>query len=418
MIGQVLSAVGTVVTVRIMTELLSPTEFGRLTLLVGVAALALGLAATPRLQALMRYYADWARFGRADVVRSIGVRSIAPTVLAVAVFISAGWLIAGPRIGSPMITGLLIAALFVVDSIRMFELSLLNAARRQGVAAIIYAADAWLRPLAAVGIVWWFGASSNTALAGYILGAGFVVAAFPLFSTPEGHAGAAAPDAVTSAREGELIAAIRRYSLPLMPLAIFGWISGMGDRYVIGGLLDLGKAGLYAAAYGLASRPFLMMSSMIELMMRPILQNAIATNDILLVQRVKRMFLFLTIAGAGLGVVCFMLLSGVVADLLLAKEYHSAAVLMPWIALGYALYVIATVFSRYCYAYDDTRAVLIQTVAGSSIGIIILLPTIHLGGLMGAAVAVPIRFVVELALAAFLARRAERSYLHSRSEDL
>ncbi len=62
--GQIASAAATIVSIRIMTELLTPDGFDRLTLLVGVAALALGLAANPRLQALMRYYPDAAHEGR------------------------------------------------------------------------------------------------------------------------------------------------------------------------------------------------------------------------------------------------------------------------------------------------------------------------------------------------------------------
>ena len=52
--GQVLSALAALVSIRIMTELLPPEEFGRLTLLLGAAALALGLAATPRLQGCLQ----------------------------------------------------------------------------------------------------------------------------------------------------------------------------------------------------------------------------------------------------------------------------------------------------------------------------------------------------------------------------
>ena len=32
-----------------------------------------------------------------------------------------------------------------------------------------------------------------------------------------------------------------------------------GDRYLIAGLLTLGDLGIYAAAYGLVSRPYLML---------------------------------------------------------------------------------------------------------------------------------------------------------------
>src|SRR5690606_18322866 len=109
-----------------------------------------------------------------------------------------------------------------------------------------------------------------------------------------------------------------------------------------------------------------------ELTMRPVLQNAITANDRVLIQRVKRNFLLLVALGAGCGVVCFAVLSDLAADLFLATEYHTAASLMPLIALGYALYIVSNVFSRFCYAFDDTHAAMILTITGAVIGIAVM----------------------------------------------
>jgi O-antigen/teichoic acid export membrane protein len=418
--GQVTSAVAAVVSIRIMTELLPPEEFGRLTLLLGVSALALGLTATPKLQALIRYFADWALAERINVLRRVGHRIILRLVAIAALIIAIGWLAFGPLIGGAWFTGMLIAALLVADSMRSFELSLFNAARRQRAAAVIYAADAWSRPLMAIAAVFAFGSTANGALAGYVAGTALVIIVMRLTMQLEGTEPAAS-DVSTSAsimRERDLAAAIHRYAWPLAPLALFAWISGAGDRYVIGGMLGLAEAGLYAAAYGLASRPFMMLAGIIELTVRPVLQNAIAAGDHILIDRMKLVFLLMVASGSICGVLCFFVLSEVVAHLLLAEEYREATKLMPWIALGYALYVTSNVFSRLCYAFDDTRAVLFLTVAGAVIGLSVLAPAIHFGGLWGAAAAVPIRFGVELVLSLKLARHAERRFFARRASEV
>ena len=412
--GQIISALAALISIRIMTELLRPEEFGRITLLVGVAALALGLTANPHLQAMIRYYPEWRMNGRVDVLRRVATGLIATLVAVAVLVLVGGWGVAALTSDANGYVGLLVAALLVVDVLRSFELAFFNAARRQRSAAIVQVADAWSRPLLAMLAVLAFGSSAEAALAGYIAGSLLVVVVMHMMTRLEG-ADPVLPAGLTATNgqlgTDQLSKAIKRYALPLAPLAIFGWISGMGDRYVIGGLLGMAEVGLYAAAYGLASRPFLMLSGIIEQTLRPVLQNAIATGDGGRIAQAKRAMLATTTAGAVFGVLCFVVLNDVVAGLLLAEEYRVAAGLMPWVALGYALLTISNVFSRFCYAFDATGSVLMLTVAGALIGIAVLVPAVMWHGLRGAVIAVPVRFGVELALSALLAGRAERRFL-------
>lgn len=409
--GQIASALAAVVSIRIMSELLEPEAFGHLVLLVGLAGLALGICATPRLQAIIRYYPDAVRDDSISSLRSIGLRLISPLVAGAAVVLAVGWLVAGPRLGEPWFTGALIAAMLVVDCLRSFELAFFSAARRQRAAALVYVADAWSRPLSAIGSVLVFGSSVESALAGYVLGSGAVVLAMYFGMHLEGRGGRLQQSqGVAPQKKAELSAAIKRYALPLAPLAIFGWLSGMGDRYVVAGLLDLHNAGLYAAAYGLASRPFLMLGGVVELTMRPVLQNAAAAKDTELVARAKSAWLRITILASVFGVACFVLLSEWVGYFLLAEQYRSATALMPWIALGYALYCVATVFTRFCFAFDDTRAVFWIVVCGSVIGIAAMVPAVYLEQLQGAGYAVSVSFGIQLILSFVLARRAEMNF--------
>ncbi len=407
--GQIASAVAAIASIRIMTELLAPDEFGRLTLLVGVAALALGVSVEPRLQAVMRSYADAAREGRIGNFRAIGVRLIAPMVAGAALLIAAGGFVAGPWRGEPWFTGLLVAAMLLVDCLRMFEMALFSAARRQRAMAAIYAADAWSRPLMAVAAILAFGSSAEAALAGYIGGSAAVVLAMRAFMRLEGAGEDAPPQ--DAGRDGALAAAMRRYALPLAPLAILGWFNGIGDRYVIGGMIGLHEAGLYAAAYGLVSKPFLMLGTMAELLMRPILFDAVAANDAGAQRRAKLVWFALVGSGGAFGVLCFLVLGPYVATVVLAADYRETAIaMMGWIALGYAFYVMSVVNIRLCYAFHDTRAALLLTVASSAVMLTTLLVFLKLYGLPGAAMAVPVYFGFQWALATVLARRAERNW--------
>lgn len=409
--GQILSAIAALASIRIITELLSPTEFGRLTLLVGAAALAHGLVSTPRLQAVVRYYPDWRKDGRLDLLRTTAKQLIKSLVIPTAIILSIGGAITSNVFEQAWYAGVLIAALVLVDAGRAFELTFLIAARRQRHAAIIQIGEAWSRPILAIVVVIIAGRTAEAALLGYAVGSALVLLIIYRHVLLEGEVPVtSAQKAYLSDRNTELANNIRRYALPLTPLAVFGWFGGMGDRYVIAAILNLSDVGLYAAAYGVASRPFLMLAAVIEQTARPVVQEAIAQGEAIKTQSTKRQMIVSSVGGSAIGVLCFFALDRLVASILLAEEYRSAAGLMPWIALGYAFLTISTMYTRLCYAYDGTKYVLLLTSIGSIAGIAVLVPAALQYGLMGAVVAVPIRFAIELSLAGMFARMAERSY--------
>ena len=63
------------------------------------------------------------------------------------------------------------------------------------------------------------------------------------------------------------------------------WVSSLSDRYVIGGLIGLDAAGIYAASYGLISQPFLMAGIVLENYYRPHYYDALADNESDVAQR-------------------------------------------------------------------------------------------------------------------------------------
>lgn len=406
-LGQGLSAIAAIVSIRIMTELLAPEQFGRLTLLIALAALALGLASTPILQAVFRFYPEWQQAGQVGRLRRVCRKASSKAVMLAASLLVFAGILLGSVTGEPLVVFFLVALLLVVDAVRSFELAFLNAARRQASAAMVLAADAWSRPIVAVVVVSLLGPSAEAGLAGYLLGAGLALGLIKVL-LPANH-DLATPSEDMNAERG-LALALRNYSLPLIPLAFFGWFGGTGDRYVIAGMLSLGEVGMYAAAFGLASRPFLMLAGVIEQTYRPVLHTAVAEADRLAIETTKRRVLAVTGAVAVSGVVCFFGLSKVIATLLLAEEYRAAASLMPWIAMGYGFLMIAGVYTRLCYAFDATRSILLLSVVASLIGLITLFVGLSAFGLMGAALVVPVRYFIEMSMAWWLSRRAEGKF--------
>jgi O-antigen/teichoic acid export membrane protein len=96
------------------------------------------------------------------------------------------------------------------------------------------------------------------------------------------------------------------------------------------------------------------------------------------------------------------------AFLLLGPSFRSGASLMPWIAGGYALIIVAHVFERVCFAYGQTRWVLVIQAAAAAVGMVGTAVGTVGWGLQGAAAAVPLYFAVQLAVSAYAARDTRR----------
>jgi len=107
------------------------------------------------------------------------------------------------------------------------------------------------------------------------------------------------------------------------------------------------------------------------------------------------------------GTIIFGIWQEGIAALLLAEPYRVASWLMPWIAAGYGLLLIANLYGRVCYANHDTKAVFVAETTGSVASLIAAAYGVVQFGIAGAAYAVPVYFGAQLIVARVLAHRAE-----------
>jgi O-antigen/teichoic acid export membrane protein/lysophospholipase L1-like esterase len=399
--GQAATAVAVLVGTRLLTELLPPAVYGTVGLLLGVMAFGRNLACTPLLQAALRFHPDAVRTGGIDALRRVVTGDLLRVASLIGLALAVGGALVGPSLGVPLTPFLLLGVLLLADVARGLELNLLNAARRQAAFALWSAADAWARPALAVAAVAALGATPSAVLLGFLVAsAGLWVPTRRVSATATHGAGTGAGD-VDGLRKQ-----VRRYALPLSGLALAGWVSSVGDRYLIAAWLGTREVGLYAAVYGLVSAPFLMAQSVIESSLRPVYFDAVAGGDHGRAARTLSTWAWTTAAVGLAGTILAAVAHRPLATLALGGEYRDASPLMPWIAGGYALLTLAHVFEKPCYAYRKTGWVLaIQ--AGGALACVTAVPVlVHLRGTAGAAQAVPLYFGVQLALAVAAARAA------------
>jgi O-antigen/teichoic acid export membrane protein len=312
------------------------------------------------------------------------------------------WFLGGRALGGTQWSGAIMALLMIVETMRPMMQSFLSAHALQREMSLWLIADSWLRLVGAALLLMIFPNSPFAVLAGYVIASAILYV--PVWFVLR-HGAGRSPITVQPAPQDTTLRAMVRYALPLFPLALTGWVSAQGDRYIIGTIVGVAAAGNYAAIYGLVSRPFLLAAQTIQLTLRPEYYRAVAGGAAAREREIERSWLRTTAAFSLAGVVLFWLLQKPIAMLILAPSYRSYAYLMPWIASGYALLAFDYVYERVCYAYHDTRAVLAIQSVGAVAGIALGIGFVWKFGMPGAAYAVPFYFGLQLLLAMALARQ-------------
>ena len=401
-LGQGGAALGQLVGVRLMTEVVPPDVFGSAMLCLGFSALLLTTCTNPVLQALQSFYPEAALGAKLPALRAAGVALQRNGILFGTVLTA---IVGGASVlwmDQSWLAIVSLVALLVLDCLRSFELALFNAARRHRAYGLWQVADAWARPGATLALVAVYGASVEMVLAGYFLGALLCAIGALALARREGTLAPVEPDASSVLQFRKKLV---RYLVPLLPLGIIGWTTGLADRYLIAGLLDVASAGIYAAVYGVVSRPMLMASAVVEMAVRPIYYERLAAGNHAEAKRLILgwLTLVLVVCSVILGIVGFF--HAELAALFLGPAYRAGSSLMPWIAAGYALLALSHVFTRICYAYRRTRSVLAIEAIGAVASIVVAVPMIFAFGMRGAAWSVPVYFFIQLVVSAWAAER-------------
>jgi O-antigen/teichoic acid export membrane protein len=390
---------------RLISEWVEPGVWGTVSLLLGVAALLRGLFVSPVLQAVVRLYPDAS--GRGTLV---DLRRVAATILnRTTPALSLLCLIAGALYAAW--TGLsywvfpILCAILMIDARRSLEWEMLSAARRQKAVSLWRAAEMCIRPVLIVAVVAVGGATHVTVMLAAFLCIALPFAAFaPAIrlegvARPVGPGGAGPASPATTAAGGDLAREVWRYAMPIMPLAVLSWVTSLSDRYILGLTRPAADVGVYAMAYGLGTQPFIIAQAIVEMTLKPVYFNAVSQQRAAAANRVFRLWLAGVAAACAAGVVLFILLGPTIANLLLAQEYRRGAALFPWIAAGAALLALSQVVEKPCYAYKQTRRVLVNQAVGAAACVVAEVALIWKYGLAGAAMAVPVYAGVLLAFA-------------------
>lgn len=409
LLGQFGAIAGRLVALKLLTTVLDRAVFGEVTLLLGVGALAAGVFFQPIGQAVLRLYPDAVRDGQLGALRGFAGRlmwrsgGVAAAFAAVAVGLWLGVWGGTTSWGALAMLGALTAG----DAWRTYEGNLMAAARDQRSYAAWSVIDAWTRAVAPLLAIRLGGPTATSVLAGQFVACGLVALAFrSRFVRPAGARGdAVAPDAWIAVHRPPFVSFIR----PLVPFALLGWVVAQADRYVLAEFSGIEAAGLYGAVYGLASQPFIALSSVGVLTFRPILFEAVSHGDRSKERRVILAWLAFAGAIAVAGLALVAALAPWIVRVATGPAFWSGSSLMAWIAAAYGLQGLQFAFESILYSRRRTPQLLLLQVIGAIGSTALYLGLVPSLGARGAAIGTFGSMVLTLGVSVVLALRSQRA---------
>lgn len=397
--GQAMAAIAMIVGTRILTELVEPAVYGQVNLLMGIALLGRQTFAFPYLQAALRFYPEAVAANRVGTLRNIISRNLLKTsgLFIILLLICGGIYTIYANKGLSIYLLVLVSGILALEVLLTLNTDFYNAARRHRHFALITTGQAWLKPtLATVAVLFW-GPASSSVLSGYLIAA--LLVAGVIYISPIEKIGIF-PEHNNMEETKAFSRQIYQYALPLVPIAVIGWISALSDRYFIAAMIDMESAGIYASAYNLMSMPFLMVQAIIERTIRPVYFNAVSSGETPVARRYFNFWILSVLGICSTGVMLAFLFSDFIVQVCLDSKYHSSAVFMPWIAIGHLFFVLSNVLEAACLAHKKSNYVLVIQLVGAIASVVIVIPFIKIYGLSGAAWAVPIYFGFRVVVAA------------------
>lgn len=400
--AQIGGALGGLVGVRLLTSLMTREHYGHLVILLGLVALGSNVLGFPVLSAAQRFFPEALVAGRVGAFRGMVVADLRRAIAAaMAILLVGGAAYAMVSASAVPFAGFAAAAmLLAADAVRSLETSLLNASRRQREFAVRTLFDSWGRVALAVLLAWSVSPTAAAVLVGYAAASASVSWSLRRHVVSgDGAPGGAAEPWIASIRSSYLA-----FALPLLPLALLNWLPSLADRYILAGMTGTGAAGVYGAAYGLASQPFILVGAFIHSTLRPVLYEAVVRRDRSKERRTMGIWIASVLGVCGTGVLLLAILAPWVAKVFLGPVFRAPAVaLLPWVGGAYALQAVQHAMEARIYAHRRTRRLLLLQIVAATASLALYLVLIPSRGALGAAQATLAAFVITVATATVLA---------------
>lgn len=385
--GQVVSALGAIFGVRLMTQALSPSEYGSLSLALTIWTLTLQIVLSPLAGSVLRFYSpshELQQFGPFwQAVKWLVARS---TYLVAAMALL--FLIVALSLGQSPWAGVLVAT-FVYSLVTGY-IGILNgvqnAARQRVIVAWHDGLGAWLRYLLAVILIWSIAPTSLVVLVGFTLASSLVLLSqwyfFRRIILRSAGSQASNPEA-----EQQWRSSMFTFAWPFAVWGLFTWLHASSDRWVLQYFGTTELVGLYTVLYQLSVYPVVLLTGLLLQLVTPILYNRAGDgSDPARLHQARRFVLywtFLILIATGLGAGLSWLLHSWLFSWLVAPEYRSVSSYMPWMVLGAGAFAAGQVASLDLMIGNRSEKLIVPKVTTALAGVLLNIVGGYYWGLEG-----------------------------------
>jgi O-antigen/teichoic acid export membrane protein len=341
--GQLMLVLGSFYGIRLITELLSPSDYGQLAIGMTISTMTGQIIFGPIGNGISRFYApanekkDLKNYLKASESLIYSATTFVMFLIfsALLMLASIGYFKWISLVFFSFIFSLLSGYSSIISSIQ-------NSARHRLIVSICQGADTWAKFSIAAGLMYVFGKSSLITLIGYIISSFFIVSIQYLYLIKkifnQKTKKIVSINNQKSTKKNIWRTKILNYSFPFAIWGIFTWLQSSSDRWAIGYFLSAHEVGLYSAVFQLGFYPILMINSMASQLLTPILfQKAGDGTDTGRNRETYKLILNLTIIVLVFTFFAFTFASffhSEIFKLFVSKHYTSASYLLPWIILS------------------------------------------------------------------------------------
>jgi O-antigen/teichoic acid export membrane protein len=388
-IGQVTSVAGMLVLVRVLTEYLSPEEYGQLALGITLAGLVNQVVMGGVGAGIGRFYSIAAEKQDLGGYLHATRRLLTYATLAVVV-IGLILILSLYGLGHSQWVGLAVAALLfaILSGYNSTLNGIQNGARQRSIVAFHGGLDAWFKTLLAVCLILWLGASSMAVVTGYACSSLLVTVSQLIFlrrTIP--------PQQEPIQYQQPWLPQIWAYSVPFSIFGIFTWMQQASDRWALQTFATSSEVGQYAVLFQLGFTPIALITGMATSFLGPILyqragdatNQARSDNVHQLSWRITKLSLIITL----LGFAITFTLHEQLFNILVATEYRSSSYLLPWVVLAGGIFASGQMLALKLMSEMKASAMTTAKIATALTGVLLnVLGAMHAGvhGVIGAVI--------------------------------
>lgn len=394
--GRGLQLVFSIVSIKLTTTLLGPTEIGRMNLILAVSTWFGLLLISPVGNFVFRQALEWNLEGRllsslkryvyflsAVAIIEVFILVILNSTTGIGTAIQLGWLV-WLIVGTLLLGGLSITFTTIINTLgyRILFVLFVNL-------------SSWLGLFLAVGLGERMGFTAENWMSGLIIGQIIVLifSSIALFRISRRSSLDIVQQPKTSGFE---ILPVFRFSWPLIIATAFYWIQISGYRFVLVSISDETNVGLFAAGIALAVSPLIMFENLFTEYYRPIFYREIAYSDNQQKAQAwnryaSAYFPALILVGVFLG------FSGpLLADILVSSEFQQVSWLAFFGAIIQSALMVYATYVFLVFASLDTKVLIWPNIFGAGVALIGLFILAPHNPLLGTGIALSLGMVITM----------------------